>query len=149
MYNPSRDQARQFLMEAWRKHREKQVLTPLEAMAVDIAGQHPEYRAVLEDPEALDRDFPPEAGSINPFLHLSLHLAIEEQLSIDQPPGLRAAFEACAARHGERHAALHDVLECLGETIWTAQRDKAPLDGAAYLACVRRRAGLRDAPTRR
>jgi hypothetical protein len=142
MYNPSRDQARQFLMEAWRKHRDKLPVTPLEAMAVDIAALHPEYHAVLEDPEALDRDFPPEAGGINPFLHLSLHLAIEEQLSIDQPPGLRVAFEACAARHGERHAALHDVLECLGETIWTAQRANAPLDGAAYVRCVRKRAGL-------
>src|SRR5574340_1435596 len=120
MFNPSRDQARQFLMDAWRKHLEKQVLTPLEAMAVDIASLHPEYHNVLEDPEALDRDFPPEAGGINPFLHLSLHLAIAEQLSIDQPPGLRAAFEASAARHGDRHAALHDVLECLGEIIWTA-----------------------------
>jgi len=142
MYNPSRDQARHFLMEAWRKHRERQVLTPLEAMAVDIAGLHPEYHKLLEDPEALDRDFPPEAGGINPFLHLSLHLAIEEQLSIDQPPGLRAAFEASATRHGERHAALHDVLECLGETLWTAQRNNAPLDGRAYVRCVRQRAGL-------
>lgn len=149
MYNPSRDQARQFIMESWRKHLAREVLTPLEAMAVDIAGLHPEYHAVLEDPESIDRDFTPEAGGINPFLHLSLHLAIEEQLSIDQPPGLRAAFEACAARHGERHAALHDVLECLGETIWAAQRNNAPLDGQAYVACVRKRAGLAPAESGR
>lgn len=141
MYNPSRDQARQFLMEAWRKHLARQILTPLEGMAVDIAGLHPEYHGILEDEASLDRDFTPEDGGINPFLHLSLHLAIEEQLSIDQPPGLRAAFEACAARHGDRHAALHDLLECLGETLWTAQRNNAPLDGAAYLNCIRKRHG--------
>ena len=86
------------------------------------------------------RIFSPEDGQVNPFLHLSLHLAIEEQLSINQPPGLREAFEQCQARHGDRHAALHDVLEALGETIWRAQRDKAPLDALAYVEAVRRKA---------
>src|SRR5574338_300956 len=116
MFNPSRDQVRNFFIETWRKYREKDVLTPMESVAANVMTVHPEYHAVLEDPESVDRDFPPEAGQINPFLHLSLHLAIEEQLSIDQPPGIRAAFEGACARHGERHAALHDVLECLGET---------------------------------
>ncbi|MBL8447713.1 MAG: DUF1841 family protein [Zoogloeaceae bacterium] len=146
MFNPSRDQARLFLMDAWRKHLDHQILTPLETVAVELIGLHPEYHAILEDPESADRDFPPEAGQINPFLHLSLHLAIAEQLSIDQPPGLRAAFEACCQRQGERHAALHDVLEALGETLWTAQRHGTPLDGAAYVARVRQRAGLDPAP---
>ncbi len=142
MFNPTRDQVRNFFIDAWRKQRAREVLTPLETIAADIVHNHPEYHAVVEDPQAVERDFAPEDGQINPFLHLSLHLAIEEQLSIDQPPGLRAAFDAACIQHGERHAALHDVLECLGETMYAAQRNNAPPDGQAYIACVRRRAGL-------
>lgn len=142
MFNPSRDQVRNFFIDAWRKHRARELLTPLETIATDILQNHSEYHKVVEDPESVERDFTPDNGQVNPFLHLSLHLAIEEQLSIDQPPGLRAAFDAACARHGERHAALHDVLECLGETMFNAQRNSAPPDGMAYIACVRRRAGL-------
>lgn len=142
MFNPSRDQVRSFFIETWRKHRAREVLSPLETIAADILEHHPEYHPVVEDPESVDRDFVPEDGQVNPFLHLSLHLAIEEQLSIDQPPGLRTAFEAACAHRGDRHAALHDVLECLGETIFNAQRNSTAPDGQAYVACVRRRAGL-------
>ncbi|HAF56397.1 MAG TPA: DUF1841 domain-containing protein [Thauera sp.] len=142
MFNPSRDQVRSFFIETWRKHRAKEVLTPMETIAADIITHHPEYHAVIEDPEAIDRDFPPESGQINPFLHLSLHLAIEEQLSIDQPPGIRAAFEAACARRGERHDAMHDALECLGETLFNAQRNGGAPDGAAYVSALRKRAGL-------
>jgi hypothetical protein len=140
MFNPSRDEARRFLAEAWRKRREKLPATPLETMAADVVEIHPEYFALLESGEAaLDREWTPEDGATNPFLHLSLHLAIEEQLQIDQPPGIRAACESLCAQHGERHAALHAILDCLGETIWRAQRNRTPPDGAAYLECVRRK----------
>lgn len=140
MFNPSRDESRRFLVEAWRKRREKLPATPLETMAADIVAIHPEYFALLESGEAgLNREWTPEDGEANPFLHLSLHLAIEEQLQIDQPPGLRAACDALSAKHGDRHAALHAILDCLGETIWRAQRNRMPPDGAAYLECVRRK----------
>lgn len=139
MFNPSREQARQFLVDAWRKRCEALPATPLETLAADIVALHPEYHTLLTDADTLERDWTPEDGAMNPFLHLSLHLAIEEQLSIDQPPGIRAAFENRLRRHGERHAALHDVLECLGETLWRAQRDKRPLDGVAYVDCVLRK----------
>ncbi len=139
MFNPSRDQARQFLIDAWRKRVDALPATPLETLAADIVALHPEYHALLADPAALDRDWTPEDGAMNPFLHLSLHLAIEEQLSIDQPPGIRTAFESRLRRDGDRHAALHDLLECLGEMIWQAQRDRRPPDGVAYLDCIRRR----------
>lgn len=140
MYNPSRDQARGFFVEAWRKHRGKLPLTQLEMIAADIVLLHPEWHALLEDPDAMHREFTPEDGAVNPFLHLSLHLAIEEQLSIDQPPGIRAAFEQAAQRHGNRHDALHDALECLGETLWRSQRDGRPPDGTAYVECLRKKA---------
>ena len=140
MFNPSRDQARQFLLDAWKKRVESLPATPLETLAADVVALHPEYHALLESgTAALGREWTPEDGATNPFLHLSLHLAIEEQLSIDQPPGLRAAFEARLAKHGDRHAALHDVLDCLGETLWRAQRDRQPPDGVAYLDCIRRK----------
>jgi hypothetical protein len=139
MFDPSRDQARNFFIETWRKHCAGEVLTPIEHLATDIMQLHPEYHALLADPDAIGRDFGPEEGQINPFLHLSLHLAIEEQLSIDQPPGLRGAFAARQLKHGNRHDALHDVLDCLGETLFNAQRDVTPPDGAAYVECVRRK----------
>lgn len=141
MFDPSREQARNFFIESWRKYRSREVLTPLEHIAADLVQLHREYQALLEDPEAVHKDFAPEDGQINPFLHLSLHLAVEEQLSIDQPPGLRAAFEAAQLRRRNRHDALHDVLECLGETLWRAQRDGTAIDGQAYVTCVRKRAG--------
>ncbi len=140
MYNPTRDQARQFFIDAWRKHRSREVLTPLEHIAADVISLHPEYQPLLEDAEsALGRDFPPEMGQTNPFMHLSLHLAIEEQLVVDQPPGIRAAFEQQLARLSDRHAALHQLLECLGEIMWRSQREHRPPEGDAYLECIRRR----------
>jgi hypothetical protein len=142
VFNPSRDQARRFLAEAWRKRRQGLPATPLETIAADVAGLHPEYHDLLAGgDEALAREWTPEQGEANPFLHLSLHLAIEEQLAIDQPPGIRAAFDTLLARLGDRHGALHQVLDCLGEVMWTAQRNQAPPDGAAYLECLRRAAG--------
>jgi hypothetical protein len=94
---------------------------------------------VLEDPDRhLDRDYRPETGAVNPFLHLSLHLAVAEQLAIDQPPGIRAQFERIALAKGDEHAALHAVLECLGEVVWHAQRHGTPPDATIYLECLAR-----------
>ena len=139
MFSPTRDQARRFLIEAWDKRRRGLPLTALEQMAADIVAVHPEYHGLLERGEAaLAQEWTPEQGQANPFLHLSLHLAIEEQLSIDQPPGIRAAFATLQVARGERHAALHQALECLGETVWRAERDRSPPDGNAYLDCLRR-----------
>jgi hypothetical protein len=139
MFAPSRDQARQFFFETWRKYRHGEALEGLERTALTLILLHPEYHALLDDPERnMSRDFTPEGGAVNPFLHLSLHLAIEEQLSIDQPRGIRARYEALAERTGE-HGAKHAVLECLGETIWQAQRTGAAPDEMAYLECIARK----------
>lgn len=140
MFNPSQHDVRRFFCETLRKDRAHEILTPLEAVARDWIVQHPEYEADLSDAQAaLERDYPVEGGRSNPFLHLSMHLSIAEQLSIDQPPGIRAAFESLAQRLGSEHEAHHQVMECLGETIWNAQRSGLPPDGAAYLDCIRRR----------
>lgn len=139
MFNPSRDQARQFLIDAWKKRVGQLPATALETLAADIVAMHPEYHELLTAADALTREWTPEDGVMNPFLHLSLHLAIEEQLSIDQPPGIRALFESRRSQYGSHHDALHDILECLGETLWRAQRDRAPPDGVAYLDCIRKK----------
>jgi hypothetical protein len=140
MFTPTRDEARRFLADAWRKYRAGQPLSTLEQRVVEIVSLHPEYHDLLDGAEKhLERDWSPEAGAMNPFLHLSLHLAVAEQLAIDQPPGMRAEFERLRARSGDTHAALHDVLECLAETVWQAQRTNSPPDGAAYLECLRRK----------
>ncbi|MCU0803669.1 MAG: DUF1841 family protein [Burkholderiales bacterium] len=141
MFNPSREQVRQFFFDAWRKYRARQPLEGLETVAVEIALLHAEYHPLLDDPaRSLDADYTPEQGAMNPFLHMSLHMAIEEQLSIDQPPGIRAEFERVLASRGDRHAALHAVLDCLGEVVWRAQRERAAPDAVAYLECLRRQA---------
>jgi hypothetical protein len=139
LFAPSRDEARRFLIDAWAKQRTGRPLSALERIAADLIALHPEYHGVLEAPERfLDRDWRPESGESNPFLHLSLHLAVAEQLSIDQPPGLRAELERLCASRGDEHAALHAIVECLGEAIWAAQRHSTALDAALYLACVQR-----------
>jgi len=116
MFNPSRDQARDFFFETWRKYRAQQALAGLETVALQVILAHPEYQAALDDPERY------------------------RELSIDQPPGIASAFAALAVKRGERHAAMHDAMECLGEMVWRSQRDRAPPDGAEYLECLKKRA---------
>lgn len=139
MFNPTRDQVRLFFTDAWKKHKAAGVLTPLELMAVDIIMQHPEYHADLENPEIAAADFLPEHGKTNPFLHLSMHLAINEQLSIDQPPGIKAAYQGLLRKH-DTHEAMHTIMEALGEVVWEAQRLNTPFDNERYLELIRRHA---------
>jgi hypothetical protein len=140
MFNPSQDDVRHFFCTTFTKHRENQILTPLEAIARDWLVQHPEYDDALKDVEAaLGTDYSVEKGQSNPFLHLSMHLSISEQISIDQPPGIRAAYLALAQRRGSEHDAHHIIMECLGEMIWSSQRNGTPPDGVAYVDCVKRR----------
>jgi hypothetical protein len=138
MFSPSRDDVRQMFFGAWRKYRQAVPLVGIEAAALDVILQHPEYHGLLEEPQRyLERDYTDES---NPFLHMSLHLALEEQLSIDQPPGIRGRWEALLRRSAGRHQALHHAIECLAEMLWHAQRDGTPPDAAAYLSCLERRA---------
>lgn len=142
MFNPSREQVRHFFCDAWRKQQERLPLVGAEVTAADLAIRHPEYHALLNDAAgALEKEWTPEGGQMNPFLHLSLHLAIHEQVSIDQPPGIRAAFETLRSRL-DAHAAEHVLLECLAETIWRAQREGGGMDAQAYVDAVRRKASL-------
>ena len=139
MFTPSRDEARRFIVEAWSKFRAGAPLSDLERVVASLVAMHPEYHALVADGERhLDRDWIPDGGAVNPFLHLSLHLAVAEQLAIDQPPGIRAEFERLRAARGDEHDALHAVVECLGETMWQAQRLSTGPDANVYLACLRK-----------
>ena len=141
MFAPTQADVRRFFCDAYRKWREATPLTPLEAVACDWITLHPEYHADLLDVEtALVTAFDMRSGRTNPFLHLSMHLSISEQTSIDQPRGIKQAFDRLAARLGSAHDAQHEVMECLGEMIWQAQRSGGPPDGERYIECVRQRA---------
>ncbi|GAB4564008.1 MAG: DUF1841 family protein [Rhizobacter sp.] len=141
MFAPSQHDVRRFFCEAYRKRREGLPLTPMETVAADWIGEHPEYHAELGDVEAaLAAVYDVEAGRTNPFLHLSMHLSISEQVSIDQPRGIKQAYELLAAKRGSAHEAHHEVMECLGEMMWESQRSGLPPDGHKYIDAVRRRA---------
>ncbi len=139
MFNPSRSEARQFFIDAWRKYRNQETLTGMEGVVVEALIAHPEYHCMLESPdEFLDKDFPPEFGDVNPFLHLSMHVAIAEQLAIDRPPGIAAAFQRLQTKQASDHEARHKIMDCLGEMLWQSQRYGGTPNTANYLACINR-----------
>jgi hypothetical protein len=140
MFAPSQHDVRRFFCAAWRKRRDGAPMDAMETLAALWIAEHPEYDADLSDVNAaLAASYTVDDARTNPFLHLSMHLSISEQCSIDQPAGIRAAVERLASRLGSLHEAHHQTMECLGEMIWASQRNGMPPDALAYLECVRRR----------
>ena len=140
MFDPTREQVRDTFYEAWRKYRAGEPVVGIETLALEVILAHPEYHDALSHPERTrEKEYRDES---NPFLHMSLHVALEEQLSIDQPPGIAARFRKLLEGRGDRHEALHQALECLAETVWRAQRHGTAPDAAAYLDCLAARAAL-------
>lgn len=132
-----RKQARAVFFRAWQHHRQRLPLEGIEKIIVAVVLRHPEYHALLENPDRHeDQDYLPETGEANPFLHLGLHVAIEEQLSIDRPPGVRDCYRALLEKIGDQHEAEHRMLDCLGEMMWRAERDRAVPNESAYLDCL-------------
>lgn len=139
LFNPSRDEVRQFFCEAWQKHINQSVLTPLETLACKWIEQHPEYHSTLNHPDqALQQEFTPEQGTSNPFLHLSMHLSISEQISINQPPGIQVIAQQLSHKLDSEHEMHHQIMECLGKALWDAQRSGQMLDTKSYLECIRK-----------
>lgn len=137
MFQPTRDEARQFLFESWRKRRVGELLTPLEDLTAQLIDKHPEYHALFDDPERnQDKDFAPDGDVVNPFLHLMMHLTIEEQISIGQPQGIREQFVRLTQKYESEHEAQHAIMDCLGEMIWQAQRNKTGPDATVYMNCL-------------
>jgi hypothetical protein len=141
MFAPTQDDVRRFFCQAYRKSKQGMPVTSMEIVAVDWIAQHPEYHADLAHMDAaLAAVFAVETGRSNPFLHLSMHLSISEQIGIDQPLGIKQAADLLAIKRGSMHEAHHDIMECLGEMVWQSQRSGLPPDGEKYIADVRRRA---------
>lgn len=138
-----------FLCDVWEKHCRKQEMNELERMTVGIIAEHPEFHADLNrQAEALQADYTPEGGRINPYLHLSLHLAIAEQLQMDFPPGIADLHQKLCAQHGSAHESVHQIMDCFVDMMLRAERDKVPLNPEAYLRAIRIKAAIPH-PTRR
>jgi hypothetical protein len=138
-HDQDRSSLRRMYVQAWRKHREALPVEPFEDQIIAVVELHPEYAPGLETGDAvLDRDYTPEGGQTNPFLHMGLHLAIREQVATNRPTGIAEVYRALVTRHGDVHAAEHAMIECLGEALWQAQRSGRAPDEAAYLEALRR-----------
>lgn len=137
MFKPSREQARQLFFDTWRKYRQQEILSGIEAIVLEVILQHQEYHDILDDVDRyLDKDYLPEMGDTNPFLHMSMHVAIKEQLSINQPIGICERFTRLQEKTGNEHDAAHQVMSCLAEMIWQAQRNQSAPDVAIYIDCL-------------
>lgn len=140
LFNPSRDEVRAFFFEAWAKFNRQQTLTDLEKIALEVMHMHPEYHSILNQPEQFKhQDYFPEFGETNPFLHMSLHVSIVEQISINQPIGITNIYAQLKLKHQDECDAQHAILECLAEAIWQAQRNNTDIDSAYYLQLLQQK----------
>ncbi len=134
----SRDEVRQVYLTVWRKIRQQQLLEPMEALIAEVIEMHPEYHALLDDSDIATRgDFSPEQGRTNPFLHMGMHIALREQAVGDRPAGVQSLYQKLCASKGQ-HDAEHAMMECLGEALWSAQRNAQEPDQANYLDCLKK-----------
>ncbi len=139
MFGSDRAAMREVFFRAWHGYRKNRTLDGIESVIVDVALRHPEYHAVLDATDnAPPRDFHAALGETNPFMHMGLHIAIAEQLSIDQPPGVRRCYQKLSARLSDPHTAEHAMMNCLEEMLWQSQQSQQPPDQAAYLKCLER-----------
>lgn len=142
MYGTDREAMRRVFTDAWRKANGNEPLQPLERLIAEVIAEHPEYHAFLSDTDGgIGRDFPPELGETNPFLHMGLHISIREQLSVDRPPGVVALYRRIRLSVGDAHAAEHRIIDCLAQSLWEAQRAGGTPDETRYLDCLRSLAG--------
>ncbi|MEQ1598187.1 MAG: DUF1841 family protein [Methylotenera sp.] len=143
LFNPSRDEVRTFFFDAWAKFKAQKPLTDLEKIALEVMHIHPEYHTILDAPEQFrSQEYFPEFGETNPFLHMSLHLSVLEQISINQPIGIADIYQQLKLKHQNEHNAQHNILECLGEVIWQAQRNNTALDANYYVQLLQQKAGI-------
>lgn len=136
MFGNNRNEMRQMFYTAWKNFNNKALLQPLEQVIVTVIQQHPEYHALLADEASIDKDFTPEMGQTNPFLHMSMHIAIHEQLSTQRPAVIQNVYQSLKEKHNDAHQAEHKIMECLGQMIWQAQRDQAAPNEQHYIDCI-------------
>ena len=137
IFGQDRNELRQMYADAWRKRCDRQPMAALEIQIADVVEMHPEYHGDVAG-DNLDRDYTPDGGQTNPFLHMGLHLGIREQVATNRPAGISPIHKALSAKLGDIHAAEHAMIECLAETLWEAQSSNQPPDEAKYLERLRR-----------
>ncbi|QBQ54988.1 DUF1841 family protein [Nitrosococcus wardiae] len=138
MYSQDRQQMRQIFLAVREKQRAQEPLSPLEAIIGQVIDQHPEYYPLLDRKESLEQEFSGQNGQENPFLHMALHISIQEQINVDRPPGIRGIYQTLASRFPDLHQTEHRMMECLAQTLWDAQDTGRPPSEEAYLGCLRR-----------
>ena len=138
MFSQDRNQMRKVFFDCWKAHLEKKPMDAMQQVIAHIIELHPEYHALLENEAALDKDYTPEQGETNPFLHMSMHIALHEQLSTDRPVGIKALYQGIIMKQGSAHEAEHAMMECLGEALWLAQRNNSMPDELAYFECLKK-----------
>ena len=131
-------EVRSFFLATWKKRFFSHSLTPIEQVAVGWISLHPEYHDLMDRRDAIEQEYTPQRGETNPFLHLSMHLAISEQVAADSPRGIKDAYHFLIRELGSEHAASHEIMECLGEVLWRSQRSRRPIDFARYESCIKR-----------
>ncbi len=135
MFGNDRNQLRQMYKTAWDKFQQQQTLSPLETQIAAVLKEHPEYHRFIHQ---LEKDFLPENGDANPFLHMGLHLGLREQLSTDRPAGIRQIHQQLLEQTGNAHDAEHRMIDCLAEAMWLSQSQQQPPDEALYLQCLQK-----------
>lgn len=139
MFGNDRNQLRQYYIDTWNKAQKNQALEPLEQVIANVISDHPEYHAILSDSDkALEREYLPEGGESNPFMHMGMHIAIHEQLGADRPAGIRDLYQKIASRTGDAHKAEHKMIECLAEMMWQAQRAGKTPDEKHYIKALKK-----------
>lgn len=144
MINQDRNQLRKTFFDCWQSHQQGQPLDAMQQIIANIIEQHPEYHALLENVESINRDYTPEQGETNPFLHMSMHIALHEQISTDRPNGISALYQTLCMQKGSAHESEHNMMECLGEALWQAQRNNTMPDEQAYLTCLKKLLQLKN-----
>ena len=140
LYGQDRNQMRQMFFDVWQRHKQGLPLPAMETIIAQVIEMHPEYHDFLDNPDSnTDKDFTPEMGQSNPFLHLGLHIAIKEQLNINQPPGIVDEYRRLSARVNDPHDVEHEIMECLAQSVWEAQRNQTMPDNSAYIDCIKKR----------
>ena len=137
MFTQNREQMRQFFRTVWQKHEQSQPLEPLETIVRDVMLAHPEYQKQLTDDD-LGKEFMPEMGQTNPFLHVGLHIALHEQLMTNRPIGIRALYNKAVKKIQDKHEVEHKMIDCLAESLWSAQRNHTQPDEQAYIQCLKK-----------
>lgn len=142
VFSQNRDDIRQHFYTVWKKYNDQKKLDPLEQLIANVIRLHPEYHILLATPDNIAKDFTPEMGETNPFLHMGMHIGLYEQLATQRPVGINKIYEKLLTIYEDKHTAEHKMMECLGESLWQAQRDNVMPDETKYLSCLKKLAGL-------